>query len=125
MRRQADVPGHGNFGIDDAANQVGALLAAFDLHHFRPGFLHEARRIADGFVDVSLVRAKRHVRHQQRMLHATVGGAGVVQHFVQRDRKRVLVTQHGLGQRVADQNDVDAGLVDQARVTNSRTQSGR
>ena len=32
-----------------------------------------------------------------------------------RDRERVLVAQHGLGQRVADQNHVHAGLVDQAR----------
>jgi len=38
-----------------------------------------------------------------------------VQHFVERDRKRVLVSQHGLGQRVADQNNVDPGLSDQAR----------
>ena len=109
------MPGYRNLGIDDAADQFGTLFTAFDLHHFRPRLFHKARRVADGLVDVSLVRAKRHVPHQQRMLNSPMRGAGVVQHFVQRDRQSVLIAQHGLGQRVTDQHDVDAGLVDQAR----------
>src|SRR5580698_624244 len=41
-------------------------------------------------------------------------GARVMQHFVNRDRKRVFVAQHGLGERVADQDDVDRGVIHQA-----------
>ena len=40
----------------------------------------------------------------------------MVQHLVGGDRERVVVAEHGLGQRVADQDDVDASLVDQARA---------
>src|SRR5579864_7485984 len=35
LRGQADMPGHRNLGVDDLADQVGALLPSLDLHHFR------------------------------------------------------------------------------------------
>ena len=38
-----------------------------------------------------------------------------MQHLVDGDRERVLVAEHGHGQRIADQGNIDAGLVDQAR----------
>src|SRR5579863_9099511 len=39
----------------------------------------------------------------------------MMQHFVNSDRERILVAQHGLGQRVADQDNVDGGFIHQAR----------
>ena len=50
------------------------------------------------------------------MLHAAMSRARVMQHLVHGDRQSVLVTQHGLGQRIADQDNVDTGLVHQARA---------
>ncbi len=89
---------HRNFGIDDAANQVGTLFAAFDLHHFRPRFFHKTSGIADRLHGVSLIGAERHIPHQQRMLHAATSRAGVVQHLLNCDRKRVFVAKYRLGQ---------------------------
>ena len=98
-----------------------ALLPAFDLDHFRSRFFHETGGVPHRVAGIGLIRPEWHVAHQQRMLYAAMRGPGVVQHFVERDRKRVLVPQHGLGQRIADQNDIDPGLIDQARGWNSRT----
>ncbi len=110
------MAGHGNFGVDDAANQVGAFLSAFDLHHFGASFFHEAGCIAHCIVRADVVGAVGHIGHKQRVLHATPHGLGVVKHFVHRDRERVRVAEHGHGQRVADQNNVDGSLVHQARA---------
>ena len=64
---------------------------------------------------VGLIRPVRHVGDEQRVFHAAAHRPHVVQHLVDRDRERVLIAKHGHGQRVADQSNVDAGLVDQAR----------
>ena len=53
-----------NFGIDHAANQVRALLAAFHLHHFGAAFFHEADRVSDRIVRAGVVGAVGHVAHQ-------------------------------------------------------------
>ena len=74
LRRQADVSGHGNLGIDDAADQVGALLAAFNLHRFRARFFHKTRGVAHGFVGTDVIRTVRHVGDEQRVLHAAAHG---------------------------------------------------
>src|SRR5580692_4056227 len=39
----------------------------------------------------------------------------MMQHLVHRDRERVVVTKNGLRQRIAHQNHLNPGLVDQAR----------
>jgi hypothetical protein len=40
----------------------------------------------------------------------------VVQHLVDGDRKGVLVAEHGHGQGIADQYDINSGFIDQARA---------
>jgi D-mannonate dehydratase len=42
-------------------------------------------------------------------------GAGVVEHLVDGDGEGVFVAQDDHGQRVADQDEVDAGFVGEAR----------
>ena len=96
------MAGDGNFGVDDAANQVGALFSALDLHHFRPGFFDEAGRVAYGVIHADVVRAVGHVGHKECMFHAAVDGLGAMEHFFDRYRKRVRVAKHGHGQRVAN-----------------------
>ncbi len=108
-------PGNRNLSIDDAANQVGTLFAALDLHHLRAAFFHEARGIADGVFGVNMIRPVGHVSQQQRALHAAAHRLHMVQHLVHSDRERVVVTKNGLGERVADQNHLDAGFIHQAR----------
>src|SRR2546423_15402594 len=50
------------------------------------------------------------------MSHAATCGLGVVQHFADGGRQRVLVSEDRHGQRIADQYDVDRCLIYQARA---------
>src|ERR1035437_4459207 len=109
------MPGDRNLGIDHAPDRLDALFAAFHLARLGAAFFHEAGSVPNGVAGVNLIRPVRHVGDQQRILHAPVHGLDVVQHLVHRNRERVLVTKHGHSQRVADQDNVDASLVDQAR----------
>ena len=115
LRREPDVPGDRNLRIDHAPNHIHALLAAFHLDRLGAAFFHKAGSVVNRLVGVDLIRAIRHVGNQQSVLDAAAHGFDVMQHLVHGDRQRVLVAQHGHGQRVADQSNVDAGLVDQAR----------
>ena len=44
LRRQPDVPGDRNLGVDNVTDQVGALFAAFDLHDLGAAFLSQSAR---------------------------------------------------------------------------------
>ena len=106
---------HRDLGINDSSNQVCPPLAALQFHHFGATFFHEARRVENGVLGIDLVRPVRHVGDEQRILHPAPDGLHVMQHLVHRDRERVLIPQHGLRQRIADQHHLDAGVVDQTR----------
>src|ERR1017187_8614596 len=55
LRGQADVPSHWNLGVNNLADQVGALFPALDFHHLGAALLHKASRVADGGFGVNLV----------------------------------------------------------------------
>ena len=61
-----------------------------------------------------MVAAVGHVDDEQGALDGAADGAGVVQHVVHGDAEGVWVAEDGHAEGVADEEDVDAGLVDQA-----------
>src|SRR5882762_8221708 len=115
LRREADVAHHGNFGFGEARDQFQTALAAFDFYGFDAGFFHEAYGVAQRFRSIRVIAAKGHVRDQERALRAAADGAGVMDHFVEGYRQRAVVTEGDHGERITDEDDVDACLVEQAR----------
>ena len=59
-----------------------------------------------------LVGAERHVGDQQRAPHAASSRGGQHQHLLDAHRDRRCVPEHDLGARVADEDDVGPGGVD-------------
>jgi hypothetical protein len=114
LRRQADVRHHGNLFADKATNNFGAVASAFELDSFRARF-DELQGVAHGVVCACVVRAVGHVGDEQCALDAGADGARVVNHVVERDVDCVLVTEHDVGERVADEDDVGSGFVNDAR----------
>src|SRR5215813_415883 len=108
------MPSDRNLGVDDAPNQVCALLTALNLHSLGTALLHKASRISHRFFRTQMVRAVRHIDDQERILYSSPDRPGMMQHLVRCDGKRVVITEHRHGQRVADQDYVDARLVYQA-----------
>ena len=62
-----------------------------------------------------MVGTERHVGDKQRAAHGPAHGARVVQHLIQRHGQSGVIAEHRHPQRVAHQQKVDAGLVDDAR----------
>ena len=59
--------------------------------------------------------AVRHIGDEQRALRAATNRARVVQHFFQRDRQSAVVAEHDHAERIADEQNVHAGFIEQAR----------
>src|SRR5581483_969624 len=114
LRGQTDVAGDRNFGVDNMPDEIGAFLSAFDLHRFGPAFFYKPSSVTHGLFYSQVVGAIRHVGDEQSMLDATAHSLHVVQHFVDGDGKRVVVSQHSLRERIANQDDVDCRVVNQA-----------
>ena len=115
LRRQPDVAHHRNFGFHQPVNQFEAPLAALDFHGFRAALFHEAHRVAHRILDRHVEAAVGHVGDEQRVARAAANRAHVMQHFVERDRQRAVVAEHGHADRIAHENDVHAGFIEQAR----------
>ncbi len=113
LRGQAEMADHGNLGLGQGADQLHAR--AFDLDGFRARFLDESDGVGNALGNGAVIAAERHVGHHQSAAHGATHGARVVQHLVHGNGQRVFMAEHDHGQRVADKNQIDAGLVDEAR----------
>ena len=80
-----------------------------------PASLTKRTALATPSATDAVIAAEGHVGDDERAAHGAAHGAGVVQHLVHGDGEGVFVAEHDHGERVADQDQVDAGLVDQAR----------
>ena len=114
LRREAEVADDGNLGVGEGADQLDAR--PFDLDGFRAGFLDEADGVGEALGDGGVVAAEGHVGDDEGAADGAANGAGVVQHLVHGDGEGVVVAEDDHGERVADEEEVDAGFVDQARA---------
>ena len=112
LRREADMAHHRDAGAHDRPRAVGHRAATLELDGVAAGLLDEAVRGADGLRVGRLVGAERQVADEQRRLEAAPDRRREHQQLLDGDRDRVLVAEHVVGGRVADEHDVDAGLLD-------------
>ncbi len=77
-----------------------------------PGFLEEAGGVADGLVGAEVEREVGHVADDQGPPDRPGDGLGVVDHLVHGHGHGVLVPENDHAQGVADQDEVDPGLVE-------------
>ena len=61
-----------------------------------------------------MIAAEGHVGDDQGAMDGAANGAGVVKHFVHGDGEGVFMAEDDHGKRVADEQQVDAGFVDEA-----------
>ena len=104
----------GNARAHDAMHVLGDLLAAFELHALARAFLHELARALDRLLRRDLVAHERQIADEVRPTEAARDGAAVVGHLVERDGDRGRETLDDHPERVADEDHVDPGLVDEA-----------
>ena len=114
LRREADVRHHGDFRFDEARNRFHALFATLEFHRFGAVF-HKAQRVANSFLGRNVKCAEGHVRDEEGATGSAADGANVMQHFVERDGKRVVIAEDDHAERVADEKNVYAGFVEKTR----------
>ena len=109
LGRQAEVAHDRDFGPDDRLDGREAGPAALELHGLRAG-ADEGGGVAHRVIGREVVAHPRHVAQDQAARLGPGHRRGVVRHDVDVDVQRVLVAEHVVGHRVADQDDVGAGF---------------
>ena len=106
---------HRDAGGDEPRDELGVHGAALELDRVAAALLHQPAGVRDAVLDRRLVGHERHVADDVRAPRRACDRAAVIDHLVERDRQRRLVTLHDHAERVADQQHVDAGFVEQPR----------
>ncbi len=116
LGREPDVAHDRDPGAHEPVDVLaGPLAAAFQLHRLGARLRDEPARVPDRLVGGHVEAQERHVHDQERVLHAPPDGPGMMDHVVEGDGQRGVVTQDHLAEGVAHQHHVDPGLVHQPR----------
>ena len=115
LRTQAAVGHHRYARRDQPRNHFGLLHAALQFHGLTAGLLQDPARASDRPIHAQMKTGKRHIDHQQGMMHGTPHHLGVIDHLLQRHGQRVGMALHDHREAVAHQNALDAGRIDQFR----------
>ena len=107
------MPNHRNLSFRKRPHQFHTR--PLDLHRLGASFFDEPHSIGHALRQTAVIAAKRHIGHHQRPAHRSANSACVMQHLVHSNGQGIVMAQHHHGQRIAHQNHVDSGLVDQAR----------
>ena len=111
LRRQAHVRAHRYAAFGQQPARLGEPRAAFEFYDVRAGAHQRCRalqRLAFG-----RITHERQVRHDQRAAIAAMHAVHVIDHVVERDGQRAVVTLQHHAERIADENHFDAGAADQ------------
>jgi hypothetical protein len=115
LGRQADVTHHRDAGADEATHELGVDRTTLELDGVAVALLHELAGAGHALLDRRLVRHERHVADDVGPPGAARDRATVVRDLIERDGKRGFVALHHHAQRVADEQNVRSGLVEEAR----------
>ena len=128
LRRHADVSDDRNAGAGDRADAFGLIAAALELDRTGAALFDQANRGAQRVFVADLVGAEGHVGHDVRARRSARDGLRVVDHAFQRDRRRFVEAENDVADAIADENDVDAGALDELaerRVVRGRDRKER
>ena len=112
LRGQAQMAANGDFALDQVADRVQLVAGAFQLDHARAG-LDEAHRGGVRF-ERRAVGTEREIGDLQRALRAAGDRSGVVDDVVDAHGQGRIVALHHHAQRIADQDQVAAVVVQHA-----------
>ena len=112
LRGEADVRHDRDAGLDHGADGVGVEFSAFDLDGVGQALLQEPHAGGDRLLGGDLVAAERQVRDHQGPPRGAGDGPAQRQELVHRHGEAGLVAEDVVGGRIAHQEHLDAGLVE-------------
>jgi flavin-dependent dehydrogenase len=115
LRGQADVAHHRDAGGDQPLDELGVDRTALELDRVAAALLHQLAGVADALLDRCLVRHERHVADDMCTPGTARYRTAVVRDLVERHRQGGVVALDDHAERVAHEEHVRAGLVEQPR----------
>jgi hypothetical protein len=115
LRGKANVPHDGDVDVGDAAHRRRNGRSALELDRLGRALLDEAAGVAQRFLRAHLIREEGHVRDQQRARARAGDCARMVDDLVDGDGECSVLAANRRREAVADQDGVDAGLIEDAR----------
>ena len=112
LGRQAQVAHHWNLSVDDRSHSGDPVGTALELDRIGPGPDQHRGRF-DRLDRRQVVAHPRQVADDHRRRLRSRHRSRVVRHHVDADLERVVVAEDHVGHRVTDQDEVDAGRVEQ------------
>ena len=89
---------------------------AFELDRRRSAFLNQPSRVPDRVLDDPIWNVRNGMSAMTSARRAPRdNGARVMHHLVERHRNRALVPEHHHAERIADEQRIDAGSIEQTR----------
>src|SRR5262249_40147638 len=104
---------HRNLGRNYGLHDFSAICAAFYFNGLGPAFFYEPDSGFDRPFGSVLIRTKWHVADHQRPFDCTLHSSGCRDHLVQCNGQRAVISEHGVCETVSDQNQIEAGFVNQ------------
>ena len=122
---KADVAHHGNIGVGQGLDGGRHLAAPFELDGLAVRLLENSSGRLERLPRRDLIAEKRQVGDDERSPGRPGHHFGVVDDLVDRDAQGRFPTLNHRAQRVADQDAIDAGGIEQAGWSGSRRPSAR
>jgi hypothetical protein len=114
LRCEADVAHHGDVDSGEGLDRVTHHHSALELDALG-ALLHQADRALDRLLRADLVRTEREIADDEGTWLGARHQTHVVHHVVERYGNGVGLALHDHADRVADQDHVDTGKIDEAR----------
>jgi len=101
--------------LGEPLGQLDGVRATLQLDGVGVGLLQHASGVLDARVGAHADGEKRHVGDDERVVGPACDGGGVARHLVDRHRKRRVVAELRVPDRITDEDHVDPGLVHDGR----------
>src|SRR5262245_28073373 len=115
LRGEANVSHDRDANLDDGLDRTWHRSTALEFHPLGTALLEEPPGIPDRLLPTYLIGEKRHVPDHQSTLATARNRSRVVDHLLHRNRQGIRLALKDAANRVADQEDINAGLVQNPR----------
>ncbi len=114
LRLEPEVRAHRDVVAREKFDDLELAEPAFELHHFRAAFLHEAHRVRQRDVGRRIAR-ERQVGDEERPVQPARHRFAVIHDVVHGHGHRGVVTLQHHAERIADQHEIGVGVVAEHR----------
>ena len=103
---------HRNPGRHERLNDIGLIGSSFKLDRLAPSFLENPAGGHHRLEYTLVINRKRQIDNDQSPFRSSANHLGVIDHFVESHRKRILMTLHDHRHAVPHQEHIDSGSVE-------------